>query len=92
MSADDGYAVARLDQKDDEWGIFHYIGDDTSLFTRERALSTYSNPIHAILEAHRVNDKSPTEYGVYVRWHVLTDCKDYFQFNTNEIVKPMKER
>lgn len=87
MSADNGYVVSRLAQPQDEYGIFYYSGDGSSSYTRDDAEKTFTNPVHAILEAHILQNESRTEYGVYVRNHVLADCKDHFQFNTNEIVK-----
>jgi hypothetical protein len=93
MSADNGYVVSRLAQLQDEYGIYYY-GSAGLVFecTRENATATYTNPLHAILAAHKLNAAVPTEYGVRVQTHVLADTHDYFQYNTNEIVKPLKER
>ena len=87
MSADNGYIVARLDQKEDEYGIFYYSGDNDKPFTRENAERTYTNPVHAILEAHKIQASEKTEYGVNVRPSVLYDTSNFFEYNTNEIVK-----
>lgn len=92
MSADNGYIVSHLDQFHEEYGIFHYWAsdEDEPTYTQERAIATYTNPIHAILEAHKLERDSHTEYGVSVRAHVLEDTHRYFDYNTNEIVKAMR--
>ena len=86
MSADDGFIVSRLSQPEDEYGIFYYMGEDPNRFTRDNARRTYSNPVHAILAAHKLQAEEMTEYGVSVRTHVLTDTSDFFEYNTNEIL------
>ena len=89
MSADNGYIVAKVDDRNNEWGIFHYFAsnDREPTYTHERAIATYSNPVHTILAAHKLERDSYTEYGVSVSAQVLEDTHHYFDYNTNEIEK-----
>jgi hypothetical protein len=67
MSSDNGYQVLPVDDRPEEWGIFYYQGDNNEPACPARnARMIESNPIAAILKAHRIDKRDRTEYGVYV--------------------------
>jgi hypothetical protein len=75
MSADNGYTVSLVYREPNRFGIFYEsasVDHGGIWYTSENAERVYSNPIAAIVAAHRLNDESPTEYGVYVNSLVLS--------------------
>jgi hypothetical protein len=82
MSADNGYAVRKVQGENNLYGIFHYFASDESVVpaTRDRAAKLYSHPVAAILGAFRLeyDNEVPTEYGITVTGEVLQHCRHYF--------------
>jgi hypothetical protein len=84
MSADNGYTVAEVNDRPGQYGIFYWMGDADYACVYERAVvvtpapwpytkrHVYDSVEEAIMNAHRLNVKEPTEYGVTVEPRLLT--------------------
>jgi hypothetical protein len=82
MSADNGYVVSRINEKndgEDVWGVFHYYAssEDEIPKTLDRAEMAYTNPVIAFIEAVRADRKEtyPSEYGVHATDECLRDME-----------------
>jgi hypothetical protein len=77
MSADNMHAVSKLHGKlVDQYGIFELAdsaGYRDNWFNLDNAIQVYSYAVPAILAAHILEKRSPTEYGVSVDDDVLVD-------------------
>lgn len=79
MSADNGYTVQPCYQDPThQHGIFYYSASqdyDKSDYAVEKAEESFLSAISAILYAHELNDKDPTEYGVHVSVQTLYSAR-----------------
>jgi hypothetical protein len=76
MSADNGYIVKHVenpDEPDGEIAIFYYMGDHLRSESEGKVtwLNTMIGATTALVTAHILNYKEPTEYGVSVTKEVL---------------------
>lgn len=79
MSADNGYTVAKVEDAPG-YGIFYWQGVHWGNTLESRAAGIYSDPVAAVLAAHRLDQgMAATEYGVHLSDEVREACEPYLE-------------